>query len=140
MNVFLSIAASKVMTKILDGMDSIGDKKTIKNSDTFTPLTVESIGEINTGHFKGMIYSLAHYSEQNGDLMADPEMTFLKLNLGEEIKFIPMSYTNHYVGRYDKAFNYGDSGELKSFSKALLKSLKSFSTMWLKNIKYQQEI
>ena len=38
-------------------------------------------------------YSIAHYGQQNGDLMADPEMTFR----GDGT---PLTYRNDYVGAY----------------------------------------
>ena len=45
----------------------------IKNSECYMPVVVELVGDIK-GY--GKVISIAHYGEQNGDLMADPEMTF----------------------------------------------------------------
>ena len=53
------------------------------------PLIVECVGEWGLGK----IYSLAHYSEQNRDLMADPEMTFL---LGAGGLVFPLTYRNDF--------------------------------------------
>lgn len=41
----------------------------------YMPLVIELIGEqVSTPFGIGKLYSLAHYYEQNGDLMRDPEM------------------------------------------------------------------
>jgi hypothetical protein len=42
--------------------------------------------------------SVAHYGEQNGDLMRDPEMIFEAEESGEEMNLIPFYWRNDYVG------------------------------------------
>lgn len=45
----------------------------IDNSDgTYMPVHIELIGRIDNYNF----FSLAHYGQQNGDAMRDPEMLF----------------------------------------------------------------
>jgi hypothetical protein len=42
--------------------------------------------------------SVAHYGEQNGDLMRDPEMIFEAEEFGEEMNLVPFYWRNDYVG------------------------------------------
>ncbi len=71
---FLGVKAARVFCSIVNGLHEPGDNRRIGDgSNGYMPLSVECI-EICS---HGLIYSLAHYSEQNGDLMRDPEMTFL---------------------------------------------------------------
>jgi hypothetical protein len=44
------------------------------------------------------LISVAHYGEQNGDLMRDPEIVFEIERHGEEIKMTPTYWRNDYVG------------------------------------------
>ena len=75
------------------------------------------------------VYSLAHYSEQNGDLMADPEMTF-----GEcDQEFFPLSFRNDYIGVYQEVIT--EQVNLK-----LQQELAEFADMWLQNVVDQQNL
>jgi len=42
--------------------------------------------------------SVAHYGEQNGDLMRDPEMIFEAEESGEKMTLIPFYWRNDYAG------------------------------------------
>jgi len=72
----------------------------------FMDLTVESWQE-----GRNTIVSMCHYGEQNGDLMADPEIVF-KVG-GKGVYFGMISYreqVNHYVN-----FSSVDHAEIKDF-------------------------
>jgi len=75
------------------------------------------------------VYSLAHYGEQNGDLMADPEMTF-----GEcDHEFFPLSFKNDYVGIYQEVIT-----EQVDLKRQL--ELAEFTAIWLMEIVEQQKL
>jgi len=42
--------------------------------------------------------SVAHYGEQNGDLMRDPEMIFEAEESGEQMNLVPYYWRNDYAG------------------------------------------
>ena len=67
-------SALAVFNHLTDGLDLGGHRKLDNASGTFMAVCVEKITERH--------YSIAHYFEQNGDLMADPEMTFFKSDDG----------------------------------------------------------
>jgi len=70
----LSPQAEAVMDTPTAGM-TVSDHKKIDNAEgTIMALHVECIGKCNLGS----IFSLAHYYEQHGDLMRDPEMLFIE--------------------------------------------------------------
>ena len=70
----LSPQATAVMDTLTEDM-SVSDHKKIDNAEgTFMALHVECIGECNLGP----IFSLAHYYEQHGDSMRNPEMLFIQ--------------------------------------------------------------
>jgi len=82
------------------------------------------------------IYSIAHYYEQNGDLMADPEMTFLK---GDDGNFYPCSFRNDGTGFNRESVIFAN-GEFKGYYPKAQTEDKNFANMWLMNIKEQQNL
>ncbi len=65
------------------------------DNQPYMPLVIEAVDE--SGPMGLPALSVAHYSEQNGDLMRDPEMCFeLGFNDGPELN--PYFYRNDYVG------------------------------------------
>ena len=66
----------------------------IENAPYMT-LVIEATGE--PGPMGLPVLSVAHYGEQNGDLMRDPEMCFEFVS-GEEPHLDPFYFRNDYVG------------------------------------------
>lgn len=76
--------------------------------------------------------SVAHYGEQNGDLMKDPEIVF---SIRDD-QWLPASFENSYRGVYQEAIFVKDDG--KEYCRPrLLQSLKSFAATWARNIRAQ---
>ena len=74
--------------------------------------------------------SLTHYGEQNGDLMADPDMEvkiYPKQQLAESLTF-----QNDYLGVYQVVYPESNKVNL-----TLKKELNQFLSQWLSNLKSQ---
>jgi N12 class adenine-specific DNA methylase len=85
----------------------------------YEDLVVEAIG--------GEEYSIAHYYDQNGDSMRDPEITF---TIDQENKSIhPASFLQDGIGVYY---------ETEDAAPAMVKDLKEFMVQWFTNIKNQK--
>jgi hypothetical protein len=86
------------------------------------------------------IYSLAHYYEQAGDLIADPEMTFAAIVntvLSSELVHIaPLTFQNAMV--YSEGM-YFEKGRLM-IRKKVQADMTNFANIWMKNIYDQQLI
>ena len=121
--------SAKVIRHLLSLM-SKGYLKLDNTAGTFMPVIVEKI-YAHSG-FKE-VYSVSHYGKQNGDLMADPDMTF---GLKEE-KFYPLSFRNDYAGVDQEVIKDRDAKE-PQLNLKLQKELAEFADMWLKNITGQQ--
>jgi hypothetical protein len=107
-------------------------------SPGFMRLCIEYVG---TGPRGMPLVSVAHYYEQNGDLMADPDLVF-EVNPAEDGplswktgEWGPVSFTQHSTGTYQEAVVVHD-GKVMVAPK-LIASLKSFARMWDRNIKAQ---
>ncbi len=87
-----------------------------------------------TDPYGNQVYSIAHYGEQYGDLMRDPEITF-SLD-AERGRIIPLSFQNDYIGAYQEILCTRNGKQMYSVS--LLKDLDQFLWQWNKNIAEQK--
>ena len=81
------------------------------------------------------LISVAHYGEQNGDLMRDPEMVFEIERNGEQIKMTPTYWRNDYVGKEE--FSAVEQEGRWLVLSALLKAHTEFAKTWDANLKAQ---
>lgn len=85
----------------------------------------------------GKVFSIAHYYEQQGDLMSDPYMEFA-VN-GNHV--IPILIEQHGgLETRQEAIIYEDDGTVKSYYPRLQNDITAFANQWMKNIKVQQGI
>jgi len=124
-------------TATLNKMVSMMEEGYIKidNTDSsFMPVSVEVVFEND----KYMIISVAHYYDQNGDLMADPEMCFIQLK-GMGL-FMPSYFKQDgFLGREQESVLFED-GIIKGIRTQMQADHTSFANMWLRNIKNQQNL
>jgi len=125
--------AKKVMDVLIEGVDiDADDSKKIDNTKgTFMPVHIEYV----TNCELGAIYSVAHYYEQNGDLMRDPDMEFLKGGDGE---YYPISFWQDSPIVRDEPVEWGEGGEIERCDDLKQIAMISFANRWMKNIKQQQ--
>jgi len=104
----------------------------IENSP-FMALVIEAIG---VGPLGSPAISVAHYGEQNGDLMRDPEMCFeLSKPPLCSLELVGYYYRNDYMGveqysRYIDGTNY-------VFVPGLYEQHRKFARLWDRNIHAQ---
>lgn len=82
----------------------------------------------------GAVYSLAHYYEQNGDLVPDPLVDFLRTDDGA---WFPLCFEMIHGRREYVAFK--DDGAVLVDRKQQ-RDLASFCSMWMRNIEEQQGV
>ena len=119
------------MDVLIEGMNPKDDHKIIDNTKgTFMPVHVE-----RGGHCKlGRQYSITHYYEQNGDLMRDPDMEFIK---GSDDEYYPISFWQDAPLIRNEVVVWKD-GEITGWMGKEQAALATFANIWLKNIKEQQ--
>ena len=121
----------KALAPFIQGMDSENNYRKFESSG-YLPLVIEWL---YYNDYKGRpVFSIAHYGEQNGDLMRDPEMTVaIDFDAGA---VEPLTWRNDYIGHLDEVYKRNAAGQLL-YSQRIRKSLDEFLWQWLKNIKYQ---
>jgi len=130
----LNKKAETIFYKLIEKINEDGYVKIDNTNGAFMPVSVE---KINESHY-GKIYSIAHYYEQNGDLMKDPEMTFLVNN--EDKKVYPISYqTDGIFGGYEQGATF-ENDLLVGIRKQFNNAHKNFANQWMININNQQEL
>jgi hypothetical protein len=103
------------------------------SNEPFVALVIEAMGE--SGPCGLPAVSVAHYSEQNGDLMRDPEMCF-ELGLAGGPHLTAFYWRNDYAGieqwsRFIEDGNY-------CYHTQLHEQHESFAKLWDKNLDAQR--
>jgi len=128
-------AITKPAAKILDLLtadllpldaDGATAKRVGEKGGAFMQVVVERLDEET--------YSVAHYYEQNGDLMRDPEMVFLK---GCDGQWYPISFRQDGTGT-DQTSAEKDPARGWLVAPRLQAEHARFASMWMRNIRAQQ--
>lgn len=120
------------MIGMFGGIDKFSNAK-VENSG-YMPLCIERIGVGPNGH---PLVSVAHYYEQNGDLVADPEMTFEYVKhelLGDFMQ--PVSFAMPGMGIYRESQFRGEDGKVYVRPRELAEE-RSFARKWSGNLRHQ---
>jgi len=102
-------------------------RKIDNTGGAFMPVVVENIG--------GDQYSVAHYGEQNGDAMRDPEMVFWR----NDGAWFATYWRNDYA-HVETTSVYFENGKPEKFAPKLHVEHTDFAVMWMRNIADQQGI
>jgi hypothetical protein len=131
----LSIIGKEIMDALTDGINDYDQARKIQNnpSKSIMAVHVEMISKIS----QGPVFSVAHYYEQNGDLMKDPDMTFLR---GADGNYYPLSYRQDGLGIDQDAIEWDDNGDINRFNAKMQADFVSFANGWMENIKDQQKL
>lgn len=134
----LSKKSTQIFLSIIASLNDDGYVK-VSNSDNFMPLSVERIEVLNKGT-EGEIQkiSFAHYSKQNGDLMADPEMIFIYYPFFKKV--VPCYYKNDYMGFEQESITFDKDSQPSTYYPSMQVQHVAFASEWLNNIMIQQKV
>lgn len=144
----LNSEASTVMAKIIacipTGPNSHNFVKIDNSGGGYMPLCVER-GVLDIDDILELLpykekfsLALAHYGEQMGDLMRDPEVVFACYKTEKGWHYAPITFENSYLAVYERDVFVKDKGlRIKERSQ---RELCEFCDQWLMNIADQQEL
>jgi hypothetical protein len=117
------------------GFEAVRTRYLRLENPPFMRLVIEVIG----GPYPNGAYelSIAHYSEQNGDAMRDPEITFLVVPAEQSTTWTPLTYENSYLGAYQVVAEVNREGLIKVKQSQWMKELRSFAKQWDRTLKAQ---
>lgn len=125
----LNTKAEAIFRKLTDGLRKVGDNRKWDNNSSFMAACVEIIDRTGLGP----LVSIAHYFEQSGDMMRDPDVVFL---IGADQHVYPISYRQDGLGIDQEAAIVKD-GRWKVRAK-LQADICRFCNQWMRNIEEQQ--
>ena len=132
-------AAKRVLDELTKGLELVGDHRKLDNAKgAFMAVVVEIIDATADGY---TYVSVAHYGEQNGDLMRDPEMIFIKAPISGD--YFPSYYRNDYLGieRYGViSTEQVDGKSVFNFNPREQADEAAFANTWMRNIRHQQQL
>lgn len=121
----LSRAAGLVLDALSHDLGP-GEARKIDNSDgVYMAVHVDRLGP--------KTFSLAHYYQQNGDLVCDPDGVFVQTDAG----WLPVSL-QLCTGHYTRALELDEQDRPVGVRPKALAELRQFAAMWLRNISDQQ--
>jgi hypothetical protein len=117
------------------GFEAVRTRYLRLENPPFMRLVIEVIG----GPYPNGAYelSIAHYSEQNGDAMRDPEITFLVALAEQGSTWTPLTFENSYLGCYQVVASVSSAGLIEARDPSLMRDLRDFATQWDRNLKGQ---
>ena len=123
----------ETVRKIIDrkgGLEALKASHIKLLNPPYMPLVVEYVGQGPRGL---PLVSVAHYFEQNGDMMRDPEIVF---EIPPGGPWEPVSIQQDPVGVYQRAVFLDEGGRLM-VRPVLVRSIKALARMWDRNLKAQ---
>lgn len=131
---FLSLRASDILSQLAC---SYGFALFEVEQDIYLKLEQQSYLPLVLERHTPHVISLTHYDVQNGDLMSDPDVTFLVRHSSDSDSLLiyPLTITQSYLGLYQEvAFLNQDHSRIESFDEKAMASLTNFCNQWLDNI------
>jgi len=102
-------------------------------NEPFMRLVIEDLETVGPRGWPNL--SVAHYGEQNGDAMRDPEMLFERRTEGKRMCLVPYYYRNDYAA-VEQYSMWMESGTL--FVEArLAREHQAFARVWDRNLRDQ---
>lgn len=120
--------ASAVLDTLTAGLEP-GESAKFDNGGEFMAVHVDAIAP--------GLFRVGHYFEQNGDLVPDPEMLFLRSEVDGERYWLPVE-TRFAIGSVHRALELDEANKVTGVYRRSFSEACSFTGMWMKNIKYQQ--
>lgn len=121
--------SQRVLEHLVDGID-VGASKKVDSGGPFMAAHVEALQRTGAG----VLYSIAHYFESNGDLVPDPDVVFIRRADGS---FAPISFQNSLV--FNQHVRWLEDGAIEIDAREQA-SIASFANTFLRNIAEQQGI
>ena len=128
----LNEKAEAIFHKLTEGMVKVGDHRKWDNaSGTFMAVCIEVIGRTGLGP----LVSVAHYYEQNGDAMRDPDVVMIDAPGG----LFPVSYRQDGLGINQDSVTYDENdGHINGVRVKMQVDIASFCGTWARNLKDKQ--
>ena len=146
----LSIKASRIMNEIFKDRDleTNPHRKYDNGGEGIMALVTEVIMPIGYGDDSRdeiELVSVAHYYEQNGDLMRDPEMVFKRVRdplYNDQSLFFPISFQQDNLGLLNESVRFTPDEKSSrwntSYRRAMQRDQAVFASEWLVNANDQQ--
>jgi len=138
------LQAAYTLDILTSGLNQPGDAKKIDSDKGFMAVHVECINAIADAlrGQPGKFFSVAHYGQQNGDAMRDPDVVFLQLPMLDSPRhsYIPVSFRNDYLNIYREFCQYDERGKIITAIPPKIADCASFCGTWMNNIRHQQNL
>jgi hypothetical protein len=125
----------ETMIREAGGLEAVRQNYIRIENPPYMRLVIEVVaGPLEIGTFE---VSVAHYGEQNGDAMRDPEMTFIVVPEACGWIWHPLTFRNDYAGWFREAARYDGLGAVETISNGQERGQAAFARQWDSNLHRQ---
>jgi len=133
----LTPTAEKIFRHCIAALNGTDHTRIDNTGGTFMPLIVERIGNLRFLSAEFPLFSFAHYGEQNGDAMRDPDVVMMDTPSG----LVPISYRNDYLSTDQEVLEYDAAGNATGrYVRRCQADITTFCNGWARNIRDQQRL
>lgn len=125
--------ATAIMNQLTESLNEEDRSRKVDNAPGYMAACVELIQQTNSGP----LFSVAHYFEQNGDLMRDPDMVFIRCR---DNKYYPVSFQQDSLGIYQEVVSFDRFTTPQVQDQEGQRQLVEFANGWMLNIQQQQNL
>ena len=125
----LSKKTALVLDHLTEGL-AVGDSRKVDGGTGYMPVHVECLQRTGLG----LLYSIAHYYEQNGDLVAAPDVVFVRAAEG----WSPISFQNSIA--YRVAVDFHADGTIEVDARQHRDLAEFCNDTFMPNIEEQQAL
>jgi len=130
----LNKRGTRVMNVLTRQLTQLGHSHVVDNATgAFMAVHVERVAAKDPGP----VFSVTHYYEQNGDLMRDPDMEFLR---GADGGYYPISFWQDGAPTLRREAVEWVGDRIRGYRPRMQADLAAFANQWLANIKEQQGV
>lgn len=120
---------TRVLEYLVKDLPVGGARKFDNAKRTFMAVSIDRLTERH--------YAVAHNYIQEGDVMADPDMTFYRTPEGE---FWPCTYQQDNLGLYQLGLEITEDGTIETENPKAQADQADFANGWMRNIAEQQNL
>ena len=132
--------SAEVLDALTQGLGPETPGRRIDNNPPDSGIMAVNVDWIGVVIGVGDIFAVSHTFEQNGDLMMDPEMQFIREQDGRTAFYYPISFKQDSLGVDRESVKFDNDYKITAINAREQADEAHFANVWMKNIRAQQKL
>ena len=138
---FLNKRASKILDKLTEGLTELGQARKIDTRKEGSAIMGVNV-DFNNTYGDKPVFAISHTYIQNGDVMFDPEIQFMKVHNTHEHFWMPISFRQDGILMQEGFYlvlDKDDPDKITGYYNSQIVDAAKFANTWMINISEQQK-